>query len=629
MLADAGRRPRILIVEDEAIVARDIQVQIKGLGYESVGHAKRGEEAITLVEELRPDLVLMDIQLAGAMNGVEAATEIRSRFAVPVVFLTAFAEDATLERAKLAEPYGYVLKPYAERELRIVLEMALYKHRIETRLRDSEDRYRNLVGNLQTGVLLQDPQGKVLLVNDRAVELLGASREQLVGRNLVAADWNAVHEDGAPLLPGEHPVAQCIATRAPVLDVTMGIFRPRTQDRRWLLVSANPRLNPDGSLREVICTASDITRRKHVELELIAGREALRESVMHTQAILDNVVDAVITINRHGMVESFNRAATSIFGHSAKEVIGHNVSMLMPDHDRLHHDGYLQHYHDTGETRVIGKAREMQARRKDGQVFPISLAVSRISYLGQVTYIGLIRDITERARAAEALEEKSRQLRSLSRRVLEAQETERRRVAHELHDELGQSLTAIKINLQSRERFKDRSPTELNAENLRIVESALQHVRRLAVALRPSVLDDLGLIPALRGIAEQTAARGGFEVHFQPALPGGRLPPEVETACFRIVQEALTNITRHARAHRVDVDLFHDGDALVLGIHDDGCGFEVGAVRERASAGDSIGLLGMKERATLLGGQLDIESIPGMGSTVRMRCPLPLPEGAP
>ncbi len=304
---------------------------------------------------------------------------------MPVVFLTAFAEDATLERAKLAEPYGYVLKPYAERELRIVLEMALYKHRIETRLRDSEDRYRNLVGNLQTGVLLLDPQGKVLLVNDRAVELLGASREQLVGQNLLDTDWNAVHEDGAPLLPGDHPVARCIATRAPVLDVTMGIFRPRTQDRRWLLVSANPRLNPDGSLREVICTASDITRRKHVELELIAGREALRESVMHTQAILDNVVDAVITINRHGVIESFNRAATSIFGHSAKEAVGHNVSMLMPDHDRLHHDGYLQHYHDTGETRVIGKTREMQARRKDGQVFPVSLAVSRISYLGQVT----------------------------------------------------------------------------------------------------------------------------------------------------------------------------------------------------------------------------------------------------
>jgi PAS domain S-box-containing protein len=614
------------VVEDEAIVARDIQVQLKALGYEPVAHAKRGEDAVTLVGELLPDLVLMDIQLAGDMNGVQAAAEIRQRFAVPVVFLTAFAEDSTLEQAKQAEPFGYVLKPYAERELRIVLEMALYKHRIETRLRDSEDRYRNLVDNLQTGVLLQGPTGEVLLANERALALLGMSEQQLMGTTGMDPAWNAIREDGSPFPGASHPVPQSIASGKPVLDVTMGVFRPRTQDRIWLLVSANPRLNPDGSVREVICTFSDITRRKHVELELIAGREALRESAIHTQAILDNVLDAVITMNRHGLIESFNRAATSIFGHTAQEAIGQNVSMLMPDHDRQHHDAYLRHYHETGEARVIGKVREMHARRKDGQIFPVSLAVSRISYLGQVTYIGLVRDITERARAAEALEEKSRQLRSLSRRVLEAQETERRRVAHELHDELGQSLTAIKINLQSRERFKDRSPTELNAENLRIVEDALQHVRRLAVALRPSVLDDLGLIPALRGITEQTASRSGFSVRFQPALPEARLPPDVETACFRIVQEALTNIARHAHAQHVDIDLFHDGDALVLGIHDDGCGFDVAAVRGRASAGDSIGLLGMKERATLLGGQLDIESIPGLGSTVRMRCPLQLPK---
>ena len=618
-------RPRILVVEDEAIAARDIQLQLAALGYEPVGHAKRGEEAVLLAGELLPDLVLMDIQLAGAMNGVEAATLVRQRHSIPVVFLTAFAEDTPLEQAKLAEPFGYVPKPCAERELRIVLEMALYKHHIETALRDSEDRYRSLFNNLQNGVLLVGLQGEVLLANQRACDLLGLGLEELRSAMTQDPGWNLVREDGSPFPDGAHPVAQCLASRKPVSDTIVGVYRQRSQDRLWLQFGAHPRLAPDGSLRDIICTFVDITRRKQVEVELLAGREALRESALHTQTILDNMVDAVITIDRHGLIETFNRAATSIFGYPAKEVIGSNVSMLMADHNRRHHDAYMQHHHGTGETKVIGKVREMLAARKNGQVFPISLAVSRITHLGQVTYIGLIQDITERRRAAEALEEKTQQLRALSRRVLEAQELERRRVAHELHDELGQSLTAIKINLQARERFKDRSPAELNAENLRIVEDALQHVRRLAVALRPSVLDDLGLIPALRGIAEQTAARSGFTVHFEPAIPDTRLPPDVETACFRVVQEALTNITRHARATRVDIDLFHDGEALMLGIHDDGCGFDVGAVRERASAGNSIGLLGMKERATLLGGQLDIESVPGMGSTVRMRCPLALP----
>jgi len=628
-MSTAAQRPRILVVEDEAIVARDIQLQLVRLGYDAVAHARRGEDAVLLADELHPDLVLMDIQLAGTMSGVEAATQIRLRHAIPVVFLTAFADDSTLQPAKLAEPFGYVLKPYAERELRIVLEMALYKHQIETALRDSEDRYRILFDNLQSGVLLLSAQGEVLLANGRATELLGLELHQLQAQVVHDLPWNVVREDGSPFAAGTFPVARCLANRQPVLDVVMGLLRTRSQDRVWLQVSVEPRLDATGHLRDIVCTFGDITRRKRLELELIAGREALRESAVHTQTILDNVVDAVITIDRHGVMESFNRAATRIFGYQPIEVIGRNVSILMDTHDRQHHDAYLQHHHDTGEAKVIGKVREMQAQHKEGQVFPISLAVSRISYLGQLTYIGLIRDITERTRAAAELEEKSRQLRALSRRVLEAQEMERRRVAHELHDELGQSLTAIKINLQARERFKDRSPTELNAENLRIVEDALQHVRRLAVALRPSVLDDLGLIPALRGIAEQTAARSSFEVHFQPALADTRLPPDVETACFRVVQEALTNITRHAQARRVDIDLFHDGDALMLGIHDDGCGFDVAAVRARASAGDSIGLLGMKERATLLGGQLDIESIPGLGSTVRMRCPLVLPQEVP
>lgn len=621
--------PSILVVEDEVIVARDIQLQLKGLGYLPLGPASRGLDAIMLVDELRPDLVLMDIQLAGSMNGVEAARIIRSRFLVPVVFLTAFAEDATLEEAKLAEPFGYVLKPYSERELRIVIEMALYKHRIEGSLRQSEARHRALVSNLQFGVIIHDAQGHIVMSNHKALELLGLSEDQLLGKCPMDPFWIVVHEDGSAFPGPDHPAVRCIATQKPLHQVVMGVARPLLQDRVWLLVNADPNFDAQGSLHEVVVTFSDITRRKHIELELIANREALRESAMYTQSLLDNVVDAVITINREGLIESFNRAATSTFGYDAMDVIGRNVSMLMPEPDRSRHDSYLQRYHETREAKVIGQPREMVARRKNGEEFPISLAISSVYHRGHTTYVGLIRDITERMRAAEVLAEKSLQLRALSKRVLEAQETERRRVAHELHDELGQSLTAIKINLQARDRFKDRSPEELNAENLRIVEDALQHVRRLAVALRPSVLDDLGLVPALRGIAEQTSARNGFEVHFQPALSNERLPPDVETACFRIVQEALTNIARHAHASRVDIDLFHDGDGLVLGIHDDGCGFNVNAVRQRASAGDSIGLLGMKERATLLGGQLEIESIPGMGSSVRMRCVLKLNGGTP
>jgi signal transduction histidine kinase len=205
--------------------------------------------------------------------------------------------------------------------------------------------------------------------------------------------------------------------------------------------------------------------------------------------------------------------------------------------------------------------------------------------------------------------------------VLEVQEMERRRVAIELHDELGQSLTAIKINLQLGERLKDKALAELNRENIRIVEDALQQVRRLATTLRPSMLDDLGLAAALQWITEQSASRGGFSVKFHHVRAQARLAPDIETACFRIVQEALTNIARHAQASQVDIRLDRQDDTLVLLISDDGCGFAQDEMQARALAGNSTGVLGMQERATLIGGQLTIQSSPGNGSIVQMRCP--------
>jgi signal transduction histidine kinase len=148
----------------------------------------------------------------------------------------------------------------------------------------------------------------------------------------------------------------------------------------------------------------------------------------------------------------------------------------------------------------------------------------------------------------------------------------------------------------------------------------LQQVRRLALALRPSMLDDLGLLPALRWMAEQVGARSGFAVRIAPEDTDTpeRLPPELESACYRIAQEALTNIARHAQATQVDIALQLDTGTVTLVVRDDGCGFDTAAMQARALGGNSLGVLGMQERATLLGGCLTIESQPGHGCTVRL-----------
>ena len=178
-------KSRIFIVEDEVIVARDISQQLVELGYEPVGTCTRGEEAVDQVEQLRPDLVLMDIQLAGAMDGIAAATIIRERFALPVVFLTAFAESETLNRAKLSEPFGYIIKPFDERELRTVIDIALFKHQADNRLRESEERYRLLFDENPLPMwVYEEGSQKIVAANAASLRQYGHTRAEMLGLSL-------------------------------------------------------------------------------------------------------------------------------------------------------------------------------------------------------------------------------------------------------------------------------------------------------------------------------------------------------------------------------------------------------------------------------------------------------------
>jgi PAS domain S-box-containing protein len=227
----------------------------------------------------------------------------------------------------------------------------------------------------------------------------------------------------------------------------------------------------------------------------------------------------------------------------------------------------------------------------------------------------------ERGRLDEAVRAGREQLKALSRRLLSAQEEERRRLAVELHDELGQVLTAVKINLASFQRSAAAlAPVHLR-DAIASVDRAMERVRDLALDLRPSVLDDLGLPAAVRWYADRFARTTRIEVHLSiDAVP--HLPSELETACFRVAQEALTNVARHAQARNVWVDLRPVAEALDLRVRDDGIGFDAAIARKRAIGGASVGLLGMQERIALAGGEYELLTRPGAGTEVRARLPL-------
>jgi signal transduction histidine kinase len=231
-----------------------------------------------------------------------------------------------------------------------------------------------------------------------------------------------------------------------------------------------------------------------------------------------------------------------------------------------------------------------------------------------------LRESEDRYRGA--LQEANLRLQSLSSRMLEVQESERRHIARELHDEIGQALTAVKLHLQAALRRGGPETKQPLEECVLIADQALEQVRNLSLNLRPSQLDDLGLVAALRWHVDRQAAVSGLGTEFRADELSERLEPALETACFRFVQEAMTNIVRHAQARHVWIEARRHNDRLRVSVRDDGKGFDVGAAMREAIARGSLGLLGMQERVGLAGGRLNVSSRPGEGTTIVAEFPL-------
>lgn len=348
-----------------------------------------------------------------------------------------------------------------------------------------------------------------------------------------------------------------------------------------------------------------------VASELQASRDRLA-------SVLETAAEAIVTIDSHGTVDTFNPAAERMFGYRADEAVGQNVSILMPEPYASEHDGHIERYLRTGETRVIGIGREAVGRRKDGSTFPIELAVSEIDHLHRFT--GIIRDITERKRAEQALERSREELRLLSARLLAAEDSERRRISRELHDDVNQRLAILSIDLETL-----AGDEHLGGETTSTLESLRQQVADLsedihtmAYRLHPSILDDLGLSAAIRSLIDEFSKRHGIEFSFRERRFPQRIPTTVASCLYRIAQESLTNIAKHSESARGAVRLAGARDAIRLSIRDFGVGFDVEEARNHRK---SLGILSMEERVRLCGGSLAIWSSPRKGSIIRVTVP--------
>jgi two-component system sensor histidine kinase UhpB len=349
-------------------------------------------------------------------------------------------------------------------------------------------------------------------------------------------------------------------------------------------------------------------------LRLHRAEESLRESEERYRLIAENASAAVFMLDEESTILFANRAAEEVFGYSADELLEQKLTMLMPESLRGRFQAAVARYLATGRRSVRWEGMEVLGRHRSGREIALEVSFGEFrNREGRRRFIGVVRDITARKEAEQALA-------TLSRRLLEVQEAERRHIAHELHDEVGQALTALKITLHSAQQLVPDTPAApLLLDALGQLDRTMQQLRTLSLGLRPPMLDDLGLVAALRWHIQGVRERTGLAVRLEVDPCAGRQAAELEMACFRVVQEALNNVVQHARAANVSVELRCSEGELDLTVRDDGAGFDVAAARKQANRGPSLGLLGMEERVRLLGGQFGIQSAPSVPSTFDCR----------
>ncbi|MBN2382529.1 PAS domain S-box protein [bacterium] len=386
------KKPKILVVEDERIVAEDIKASLCNLGYTVTELVSSGEEALSSIESARPDLVLMDIMLRGSMNGIETAERIQTVCTLPIIYLTAYADGKTLDHAKRTEPFGYILKPFSDKELQSTIEMALYKYNLEAELKRSRTWLSTALNSIADAVITTDENGLVTMLNPAAEELTGWQADQIIGHAL--KDRFAVREEESGLKI-QDLVRDMLTSQEQTRLLSNLVLSRKDGSEVFIEGSAAHLKNERNQVFGLILAFQDITVRRLAE-------KALRDSEEKFRAITASAQDAIVIIDNQGLISYWNPAAEKIFGYSYEEMYRQQMHPLILADDYIKHvtNGLLE-YTISGQPPFISKILELDAIKKDGGDFPVELSLSLLKLKEEWHVLGIIRDISERKRLEE------------------------------------------------------------------------------------------------------------------------------------------------------------------------------------------------------------------------------------
>lgn len=326
------------------------------------------------------------------------------------------------------------------------------------------------------------------------------------------------------------------------------------------------------------------------------------------RAVFEQAPDGILIVDEAGRIAEANGQAAGMFGYGREELLGREVELLVPAELGGSHREMRTSYAAHPRPRPMGVGMELRGRRKDGSEFPVEISLSPLGTPAGEYFISTIRDLSGLER-----------FRSHYAQVLRAMEGERLRVAQELHDDTAQKLAALLLRVGLIRRSRDEEARDALLEDLKTdIEVTEEAVRRIARGLRPPRLDD-GLLPAVRAHVETFLSDAEIDVEIEADAETYPLSGDARLAAYRIIQECLSNVVRHAGASRVRIRLAASDGAMTASVEDDGKGFDVS---EAAESGGGLGLLGMNERAYVVGGRVAIESRPGAGTRVRIHIPL-------